>query len=117
MLKTSIWLAVFVLAVSTAPARDLGQWEGVDPSHRKWFNELMRPDEPSLRCCGLGDAYWADSYEVKGDQYVAVITEGHVIFVRTMWSVTSSVGVNAALGSMGFPRALATITLGLVGLS
>jgi hypothetical protein len=31
VLKTSIWLAVFVLAVSKAPARDLGQWDGVDP--------------------------------------------------------------------------------------
>jgi hypothetical protein len=35
----------------------------------------MQPDEPSLRCCGLGDAYWADSYEVKGDQYIAIITD------------------------------------------
>ena len=35
----------------------------------------MRPDEPNLRCCGLADAYWADSYEVKGDQYVAIITD------------------------------------------
>lgn len=25
--------------------------------------------------CGLTDAYWADSYEVKGDQYVAIITD------------------------------------------
>ena len=123
MLKSSpiiiwtVWAAVLVLFISAAPARDLGQWEGADPLTRQWFNGLMRPDEPNLRCCGLADAYWADSYEVKGDQYVAVITEEHVIFVRTMWSVTSSVGVNAALGSMGFPRALATITLGLVGLS
>ena len=81
MLKSSpilIWTvcaAVFVLSICKAPARDLGQWDGVDPLHRKWFNELMRPDEPDLRCCGLGDAYWADSYEVKGDQYVAIITD------------------------------------------
>ena len=75
MLKTSIWLAVFVLAVSKAPARDLGQWDGVDPLHRQWFNGLKQPDYPNLSCCGEADAYWADSYEVKGDQYVAIITD------------------------------------------
>jgi len=35
----------------------------------------MQPDNPNLSCCGLADAYWADSYEVKGDQYVAIITD------------------------------------------
>jgi hypothetical protein len=81
MLKSSpvlIWAvcaAVFVLSICKAPARDLGQWDGVDPLHRKWFNELMRPDEPHLRCCGLADVYWADSYEVKGDQYIAIVTD------------------------------------------
>ena len=75
MLKTSIWLAVFVLAVSKAPARDLGQWEGVDPLTRQWFDGLKQPDRPNMSCCGEADAYWADSYEVKGDQYVAIITD------------------------------------------
>jgi hypothetical protein len=81
MLRSSpilIWTfcaAVFVLSICKAPARDLGQWDGADPLDRKWFNELMRPDEPYLRCCGLADAYWADSYEVKGDQYIAIITD------------------------------------------
>ena len=81
MLKSSPTLtwtlcaAIFVLSICEAEARDFGQWDGVDPIHRKWFNELMRPDEPSFRCCGLADAYWSDSYEVKGDQYVAIITD------------------------------------------
>jgi hypothetical protein len=66
---------VFVLTANTAPARDLGQWEGVDPLHRQWFKELMQPDRPTVSCCGEADAYWADSYEVKGDQYVAIITD------------------------------------------
>ena len=73
-----IWIvcaAVLVLSICKAPARDLGQWDGVDPLHRKWFNELMRPDVPALRCCGLADAYWAHSYEVKGHQYIAIITD------------------------------------------
>jgi hypothetical protein len=66
---------VFVLSICKAPARDLGQWDGVDPLHREWFNRLMRPDNPHITCCGLADAYWADSYEVKGDEYVAIITD------------------------------------------
>jgi hypothetical protein len=81
MLKSSpilictVCAAVLVLSICKAPARDFGQWDGLDPLHRKWFDELMRPDEPDFRCCGLADAYWADSYEVKGDQYVAIITD------------------------------------------
>jgi hypothetical protein len=71
----TVWAAVLVLSISKAPARDLGQWDGVDPLHRQWFNELMQPDNPNVSCCGLADAYWADSYEVKGDQYVAIITD------------------------------------------
>ena len=35
----------------------------------------MQLDNPNLSCCGLADAYWADSYEVKGDQYAAIITD------------------------------------------
>ena len=75
ILTWTVWAAVFVLFICTAPARDLGQWDSLDPTVRKWFDELMRPDEPNFRCCGLADAYWADSYEVKGDQYVAIITD------------------------------------------
>ena len=75
ILIRTVCAAVFVLFICAAPARDLGQWEGIDPLHRQWFNGLMRPDLPTLRCCGLADAYWADSYEVNGDHYVAIITD------------------------------------------
>ena len=78
MQKSLLWAlgaAVFVFSVSKAPARDLGQWDNVDPLHRQWFNGLMRPDNQSLSCCGLADAYWADSYEVKDNQYIAIITD------------------------------------------
>ena len=71
----TVWAAVFALSICKAPARDLGQWEGADPLTRQWFNGLTRPDYPHLPCCGLADAYWADSYEVKGDQYIAIITD------------------------------------------
>ena len=70
-----VWAAILVLSICRAPATDVGQWDGVDPLIRQWFNGLMRPDYPTLSCCGLADAYWADSYEVNGDQYVAIITD------------------------------------------
>ena len=66
---------VFVLLASAAAARDLGQWQDQSPSERGWFQRLMQPDHPNLSCCGQADAYWADSYEVDGDQYVAIITD------------------------------------------
>ncbi|MGA7386652.1 MAG: hypothetical protein WBW99_01825 [Pseudolabrys sp.] len=81
MLKSSpiliwtVWAAVLALSICTAPARDLGQWDGVDPLHRQWFNGLKQPDRPNMSCCGEADDYWADSYEVKEDQYVAIITD------------------------------------------
>jgi hypothetical protein len=75
ILSCTVCAVVFVLPIYEAPARDVGQWEGVDPLTRQWFNGLMQPDNPTISCCGLADAYWADSYDVKGDQYVAIITD------------------------------------------
>jgi hypothetical protein len=76
MQKLLLWAlvaAVFVLSVSKAPTRDLGQWD--DPLISKWFRELKQPDDPSRSCCGESDAYWADDYEVNGDHYIAIITD------------------------------------------
>jgi hypothetical protein len=75
LLIWTVWAAVFALSICRAPARDLGQWDAVDPAQRQWFNELKQPDFPFLSCCGEADAYWADSYEVEGNQYVAIITD------------------------------------------
>jgi hypothetical protein len=78
MHKSLLWAlgaAVFVFSVSKVTARDLGQWDDVDPLIRKWFRELRQPDNPSRACCGESDAYWADSYEVKDNQYIAIITD------------------------------------------
>jgi hypothetical protein len=57
-------------------ARDNGQWEGSDPRIRQWYQQLMQPDNPWVSCCGEADAFEADAYEVEGDHYVAVITDG-----------------------------------------
>jgi hypothetical protein len=66
---------VFGCLMYGVSARDLGQWEAIDPAVKAWFESLMQPDIPQASCCGEADAYWADSYEVDGDKYVAIITD------------------------------------------
>lgn len=69
-----------LFAIATAlSARDLGQWETSDPEIRKWYESLRQPDNPTISCCGEADAYYADSYEVSGGQYVAIITDERTV--------------------------------------
>lgn len=70
------YVLALLLFSTTAFARDNGQWEDVPPNIRQWFQSLMQPDLPHMSCCGSADAYEADNFEVKGDQYVAIITDG-----------------------------------------
>ena len=59
----------------SANSRDIGQWQNSDQTIRHWFETLMQPDNPSVRCCGEADGYWADKVEVKGDKVYAIITD------------------------------------------
>ncbi len=52
----------------------LAQWGNQDPVVRKWFKSLRMPDHPTTSCCGA-DAYWADDFETKGNQYIAIVTD------------------------------------------
>jgi hypothetical protein len=56
-------------------ARDNGQWGEMPSNIREWFKNLQRPDFPGS-CCGEADAYEADRFEIEGDHYVAIITDG-----------------------------------------
>lgn len=77
MLRIMLALVTFTLP---AAARDNGEWE-TQPAHlRQWFRALMQPDKPTMSCCGEADAFEADSFEIQGDQYVAIITNGKGIF-------------------------------------
>ena len=58
-----------------AHARDLGQWGNAPAAERDWFARLMMPDNPTVSCCGEGDAYWADEADVEDGQVYAVITD------------------------------------------
>jgi hypothetical protein len=75
-------IVIVMLVVASVPAlaRNNGQWEHQPASIRQWFQELMQPDNPRLSCCGESDAYEADSFEVEGDHYVAIITDGKGVF-------------------------------------
>jgi hypothetical protein len=68
-------IATLLFFTSVSDARDLGQWENADPALRQWYSNLRQPDQPTVSCCGEADAYWADSFEVAGDKYVAIITD------------------------------------------
>src|SRR5437660_244702 len=70
------YVALFLLLSSTALARDNGQWGDSPINVRQWFQSLMQPDNPYMSCCGEADAFEADSFEVDGDHYVAIITNG-----------------------------------------
>jgi hypothetical protein len=71
-------IVIVILGLVSLPAlaRDNGQWGNHPAALRQWFQNLMQPDNQYLSCCGEADAYEADNFEVKGDQYVAIITDG-----------------------------------------
>jgi hypothetical protein len=75
--RAPIFAAIAALStIAAASARDAGQWSDQPPAVREWFRGLMQPDQPHVSCCGESDAYEADSFEVEGDHYVAIITDG-----------------------------------------
>ena len=68
--------ATIAFGVANALARDNGQWGNSPINVREWFQSLMQPDNPYMSCCGEADAFEADTFEVEGDHYVAIITDG-----------------------------------------
>jgi hypothetical protein len=72
-----VMLGLVVLALGVpAAARDNGQWANSPANIREWFQGLRQPDHPRISCCGEADAFEADTFEVEGDHYVAIITDG-----------------------------------------
>jgi hypothetical protein len=75
MKRIILCLGIFGCLISDLNARDLGQWEAVDPGIRQWYEALMRPDVPNASCCGEADAYWADEVHVRDGKTYAIITD------------------------------------------
>ena len=68
-------LGIFSCLVGSVMARDLGQWEAVDPAIREWYQALMQPDVPNASCCGEADAYWADEVHVRDGKTYVIVTD------------------------------------------
>jgi len=64
MKQIILFLSIFGYLSTNVNARDLGQWDAVDPSLKQWYQALMQPDVPTASCCGEADAYWADEIHV-----------------------------------------------------
>jgi hypothetical protein len=65
-----------MFAAGVAFARDDVPWGDVPPEISAWFRSLKMPDNAAVSCCGLADAYEADDFQIEGDHYVAIITDG-----------------------------------------
>jgi len=66
---------LFLALLPSTYARDLGQWENIDPAVREWYRNLKRPDFPQYSCCGAADAYWCDEIHVKHGNTYCTITD------------------------------------------
>jgi hypothetical protein len=75
MKRVILFLCIFGYLNTGVNARDLGQWEAVDPEIRQWYQALMQPDVPTASCCGEADAYWADELHVRDGKTYAIITD------------------------------------------
>jgi hypothetical protein len=68
-------LGIFGCLIGGVEARDLGQWDAVDPVVREWYQALMQPDVPNASCCGEADAYFADEVHVRDGKTYAIVTD------------------------------------------
>jgi hypothetical protein len=57
MKRIILCLGIFGCLITSVNARDLGQWDAVNPELRNWYQALMQPDVPNASCCGEADAY------------------------------------------------------------
>ena len=69
-------VVVFFLLLAVAFARNSATYSNSPAAIREWFQSLMQPDNPYMSCCGEADAFEADTFEIEGDHYVAIITDG-----------------------------------------
>jgi len=69
-----VWGLMTTLPSNVWQVRYDPEWENSPPLVRKWFRELMQPDNPGFSCCGEADSYEADLYEQDGESYIAIIT-------------------------------------------
>lgn len=75
MVKLILLSVALLLLPITAYAGETSDWMTSDPDTNtkihEWFNTSV-----VAMCCSTSDAYEADDFDIHGDQYVAVITDG-----------------------------------------
>ena len=81
MLRVLLLSTSLVLA-GASHARDNGQWDS-NPELKKWYSELMQPDNPTASCCGEADAYFCDSIHVRDGVTYCNIDDDRVVKNRT----------------------------------
>lgn len=64
------WAIMAMVMTTPAPAHDVHH-----PEHNDWYTSLKRPDNPTMSCCGLADAYWCDDVSVRDGQTYCKITD------------------------------------------
>jgi hypothetical protein len=70
-------LVAAFLIFGSAHASDNEHWAAAKPTNlHAWFESLTQPNNPTASCCGEADAFEADAFEVEGDHYVAIVTNG-----------------------------------------
>jgi hypothetical protein len=77
-MRDFVWFFIAALVIAhpaPAHARDPRLWNCVDQVICAWYPKVKEPDT-GKSCCGEGDAFEADDFEIEGDHYIAVITDG-----------------------------------------
>jgi hypothetical protein len=84
--------------LSSAEARDAGQWGGQSPEVQRWFQSLMQPDHPMVSCCGEADGFPVDHWESAGpdgQDFQVTLEDGRSFFVpsaKAQWRYGNPTG-------------------------
>lgn len=71
----AFFVALIILFLYTIPVRAHDD----NHDHDQWYGSLMQPDNPSVSCCGLADAYWCDDYYARDGKAYCRVTDDRVL--------------------------------------
>jgi hypothetical protein len=71
-LLTALLVAGVLLLVSTIVSR---AHDHDRPEFNRWYETLMMPDNPSVRCCGKDDEYRCEAFVRNGETWCRVIDD------------------------------------------
>jgi hypothetical protein len=71
-------LIVSLFSIRVSIAHDMDH-----PEEDKWYEALKQPDNPTVSCCGVADAYWCDSLHTRNGKNYCTLSDDRVIPNRT----------------------------------